>query len=76
MKLQVGDLFLIKGTSPGAPAISFIITDEHIITEEHIFYFNVIMYYPDGNIKNQTLDADVIEHYIENEGFVHYPVKQ
>ena len=70
MKLQVGDLFLINGTSLGAPAISF------IITEEHIFYFNITMYYPDGNIKNQTLDADVIEHYVENEGFVYYPVKQ
>jgi hypothetical protein len=32
------------------------------------------MYYPDGNIKHQTLEADVIKHYVENEEFIHYPV--
>lgn len=65
MKFQVGDLFIVKGRKED---ISF------IITEDHKIHYQVVMYYPDGNIKHQTLEADMIKHYVENEEFIHYPV--
>jgi len=70
MNINVGDLFIIKGKEPDVPHISF------IITEEHILYYNITMYYSDGNIKKQTLDSHVIEHYVKQKEFIHYPVKE
>lgn len=65
MKFQVGDLFIVKGRKED---ISF------IITEDHKIHYQVVMYYPDGNIKHQTLEADMIKHYVKQKEFIHYPV--
>jgi hypothetical protein len=68
MNINVGDLFIVKGRDVDDFDVSF------IITEDHKIHYQVVMYYPDGNIKHQTLEADVIKHYVENEEFIHYPV--
>ena len=65
MKFQVGDLFVVKGRKED---ISF------IITEAHNKHYQVIMYYPDGKIKQQTLEDLMIIHYVKQKEFIHYPV--
>jgi len=65
MKFQVGDFFIVKGRDVD---VSF------IITEAHNKHYQVIMYYPEGKIKHQTLEADMIKHYVKQKEFIHYPV--
>lgn len=65
MRFGVGDLFVVKGREVD---ISF------IITETHNRHYQVIMYYPDGKIKQQTLEDLMIIHYVKQKEFIYYPV--
>jgi len=66
MKLGVGDLFIVKGVKD--PDFSF------IITEDCGSHYQVTMYYPEGNIKKQTLEYYMILHFVRKKEFIHYPV--
>ena len=65
MKFQVGDLFVVKGRDVD---ISF------IITEDHGKHYQVVMYYPEGKIKHQTLEDLMIIYYVKEKEFIYYPV--
>lgn len=65
MRFQVGDLFIVKGRKED---VSF------IITEDHKKHYQVVMYYPDGKIKHQTLEDIMILHYVSTKEFIRYPV--
>lgn len=68
MKLQVGDLFVVKTTKQEFMTILVL---EQALYKQH---YKVLIHYPDGNTKKQSLDADSIEHYIKTKQFIHYPV--
>jgi hypothetical protein len=72
MKLGVGDLFVVKTTNQEHITILVLEQEEPLpLYKQH---YKVLIHYPDGNIKKQSLDADAIQHYVTTKQFIHYPV--
>jgi len=71
MNIQAGDLFIIKGRKEDSTILVLEKEQPLPLYKQH---YKVIIYFPDGNTKIQSLDSDSIEHYVITKQFIHYPV--